>query len=339
MALRMRKSINLGGGVRMNVSKKSVGLSAGTRGARYSVNTSGRRTRTIGVPGTGVSHVTSTQSGKKPSSTSRTQHAPPQPSAKPGILAPKHEKEFFKGIEALSAGDLESALQHFEEAARRDTKDQALSDDLLAGLTAVQAGDTARAVPHLEAVVASEVELPDDLLLKYAPGLGISLSITSEVDVTVSAGSMAAALALVECYQATDRNEEAIGLLQQMVEVDPESALKLSLCELYADAGDWDEIVELGAGVANEDDVTLQIRLYQAAALAERGQDEVALEVYREALRSRKRSDQLLKEARYGRGRAYLRLGKKAQGRKDLAAVYADDPGYRDVAELLGEGG
>jgi hypothetical protein len=43
----------------------------------------------------------------------------------------------------------------------------------------------------------------------------------------------------------------------------------------------------------------------------------------------------LLKAARCGRGRAYLRLGKKARDRKDLAAVYADDPGYRDVAHLL----
>ena len=31
------------------------------------------------------------------------------------------------------------------------------------------------------------------------------------------------------------------------------------MCELYASAGDWDEVVELAAGVANEDDLTLQI--------------------------------------------------------------------------------
>ena len=183
--------------------------------------------------------------------------------------------------------------------------------------------------------MASEAELPDELLLKYASGAAIELSITSEVSATVPLGSMAAALALVECYQEVGRQDEAIGLLQQLIEVEDDQALKLSLCELYADAGDWDEIVELGAGVANEDDATLQIRLYQATAFTERGQDEVALEVYREALRSKKRSADLLKEARYGRGRAYLRLGKKAQGRKDLASVHADDPEYRDVAELL----
>jgi tetratricopeptide (TPR) repeat protein len=338
MAVRMRKSINLGGGVRMNVGKKSVGLSAGTRGARYSVSSSGRRTRTIGVPGTGVSHVTTTTSGKGKRAKPKAPPVVASPPAKPGMLAPKHEKEFFKGVEALLGGNPQGALDNFEEASRRDTKGQALSDDLLAGLTAVQVGDAARAIPHLEAVVASEAELPDELLLKYAPGAAIELSITSEVSATVPVGSMAAALALVECYQDVGRQEEAIGLLQRLIEVDEGPTLKLSLCELYMDAGEWDEIVELGAGVANEDDLTLQIRLYQAAALAERGQDEVALEVYREALRSKRRSADLLKEARYGRGRAYLRLGKKAQGRKDLAAVYTDDPGYRDVAQLLKDG-
>ena len=50
MALRYRKSIKLGPGVRLNVGKKSAGLSFGTTRARYSVSTSGRRTATVGAP-------------------------------------------------------------------------------------------------------------------------------------------------------------------------------------------------------------------------------------------------------------------------------------------------
>jgi hypothetical protein len=66
--------------------------------------------------------------------------------------------------------------------------------------------------------------------------------------------------------------------------------------------------------------------------------DEAALEVYRDCLRSKKRDLGLLKWARYDRGKLYLRLGKTSQGRKDLGAVYADEPGYRDVRELLNAG-
>jgi tetratricopeptide (TPR) repeat protein len=237
------------------------------------------------------------------------------------VLAPPLEREFFMGLEELQRGQPELALERFETATRRDTKDRALSDDLLAGLTAIHVRDAARAIPHLEAVVASDAGLPDALLLKYAPELAFEVAITPEVSALIPAGSMAAALALVECYQEVGRQEEAVGLLQQLIGVDDDPALTLSLCELYAEAEDWDEIVALGAGLANRDDLTLQILLYRASALAERGDDEEALDVYEEALVSTKRSEALLKEARYGRGRTYLRLGRDAEAREDLSGL------------------
>lgn len=58
MGFRLRKSIGLGAGFRLNVSRRGVGLSGGVRGARVSVNSKGRVTRTLSVPGTGISHVT-----------------------------------------------------------------------------------------------------------------------------------------------------------------------------------------------------------------------------------------------------------------------------------------
>lgn len=62
MGLRMRKSIKIAPGVRMNIGKKGVGVSVGTKGLRYSVNSSGRKTTTVGIPGTGISYSTSTSS-------------------------------------------------------------------------------------------------------------------------------------------------------------------------------------------------------------------------------------------------------------------------------------
>lgn len=54
MGLRFRKSINLGGGLKLNFNKKSAGLSFGTKGARFSVNSDGRKTTSFGIPGTGL---------------------------------------------------------------------------------------------------------------------------------------------------------------------------------------------------------------------------------------------------------------------------------------------
>jgi hypothetical protein len=67
--------------------------------------------------------------------------------AKPGLRAPRHERDFFMGLEELQGGRPELALQRFEAAARRDTRGRALSDDLLAGLTALALGNPDKAAP------------------------------------------------------------------------------------------------------------------------------------------------------------------------------------------------
>jgi hypothetical protein len=53
-SFRFRRTIKIAPGVRLNINKRSVGVSAGARGARVSVNSDGRSTRSVGVPGTGL---------------------------------------------------------------------------------------------------------------------------------------------------------------------------------------------------------------------------------------------------------------------------------------------
>lgn len=57
MGMRFRKSIKLGGGTKLNLSKSGVGISAGVKGFRVSKNTSGRSRVTSSLPGTGLSYV------------------------------------------------------------------------------------------------------------------------------------------------------------------------------------------------------------------------------------------------------------------------------------------
>lgn len=54
MGLRFRKSMKIAPGVRLNLGKKSTSVSFGGKGLRYSVSTSGRRTTTVGIPGSGL---------------------------------------------------------------------------------------------------------------------------------------------------------------------------------------------------------------------------------------------------------------------------------------------
>ena len=67
MGVRFRKSINLGGGFRVNVSKSGVGYSFGGKGYRYTKKAGGGTRTTASIPGTGLSYVHDS-SGKKRSS-------------------------------------------------------------------------------------------------------------------------------------------------------------------------------------------------------------------------------------------------------------------------------
>jgi tetratricopeptide (TPR) repeat protein len=333
-SFRVRTSVKLGPGVRLNASKTGLGLSFGGRGARYSVHSSGRRTASVGVPGTGLSYQAQTR-GRSRARQPTAAPAGPALIPKAGMFAPGYEKAFSKGVRLYVAGQSEQALAAFKEAAAKDQNNRAIADDFFAGLLSGQLGHDQEAIEYLERVVASPIELPDPLMLKYVPGGGTVIGITPEVKVEVEFGSTAAALALAEIYQGLGRRDEAIGVVHQLVQIDPRPALVLSMAELLTEAEAWDEVVELTAGTKNEDDVSLAICLYQGRALEEQGMHDAALEVYREALRARKRNEELLKQARYRRGRLYLKLGKNSQAKKDLGRVYADDPDYEDVAELL----
>ncbi len=68
MGMRFRKSINLGGGARVNLSKSGVGFSMGTKGARVTKKANGGKRTTLSVPGTGLSYVK--ESGAKKNRTS-----------------------------------------------------------------------------------------------------------------------------------------------------------------------------------------------------------------------------------------------------------------------------
>lgn len=66
MAIRFRKSYKIAPGVKLNLGKKSAGVTVGGKCFRQSFNTSGRRTTSASIPGTGISfYETSTKKIKK----------------------------------------------------------------------------------------------------------------------------------------------------------------------------------------------------------------------------------------------------------------------------------
>ena len=64
MGFRFRKSFKVGP-MRVNFSKSGMGYSFGTKGARITKMANGRTRRTVGIPGTGISHVSESKRRRK----------------------------------------------------------------------------------------------------------------------------------------------------------------------------------------------------------------------------------------------------------------------------------
>lgn len=67
MGMRFRKSINLGGGARVNISKSGIGGSIGGDGYRYTKKADGGTRKTAYIPGTGISYVKESGAKRKES--------------------------------------------------------------------------------------------------------------------------------------------------------------------------------------------------------------------------------------------------------------------------------
>ena len=59
MGLVVRKSITLTKGVRLNLGMTGASVSFGSKGIRQTIHSSGRRTTSVGIPGTGIYYRTS----------------------------------------------------------------------------------------------------------------------------------------------------------------------------------------------------------------------------------------------------------------------------------------
>lgn len=96
MGFRFRKSKQILPGVKLNFSSKSVGVSLGGKHARVSLNSSGRKTYSASIPGTGISYV-KTSKGKQTSSRgqSSSNYSAPQTSGSGGKKGPSNGWTIF----------------------------------------------------------------------------------------------------------------------------------------------------------------------------------------------------------------------------------------------------
>jgi tetratricopeptide (TPR) repeat protein len=113
--------------------------------------------------------------------------APPvvQMYPKAGLLAPKDEKLFVKGIAAYMNGRAQEALGAFQEASARDEKKAHVGEEFFEAMSLVALERYDEAILPLEEILASESEIPDALMLKYRVTGQMQIQITPIVSATV----------------------------------------------------------------------------------------------------------------------------------------------------------
>ncbi len=356
MGWRFRRTMKILPGVRLNFSRSGVSWTIGPRGLHLTLGgRTGPRT-TVGVPGSGISYTKTwpkhraqnieqgTKSIEQRAKSIGEEVAPPmalpapapkRPSILGKLVMPAAEQAFAEGLYALWNGQPKLAAKDFAVSLQHEPRSAEVH--YLAGLAQRELDDVPAAIDHLENALDLESPLPGPWIAKHAAGLTYELVITENLTAQVPLDEVSAALTLVELYQSQNRLDDAIAVMEELVHTLPdEHYVRLSLAELYSESGEYDHVIQLLAGVQNEDDATLACLFYYTQALIAKGLYDAALSVIAKAVRKSKgRDPELLKELQYAKGLVYEGQGKVAQARREFERLYATDPNFRDVAERV----
>jgi hypothetical protein len=254
MGIRFSKSFKVAPGVRVRLNAKSTSISLGGKGLRYTANSRGRRTTTVSVPGTGMS-VRHT-SGRRKTSTPRAMARPTRPATRParpaatrparpaarpaqaksvsasfprpGIFAPRGEKDLYQTIRGLQGGNpAVLAAARCERIAAR-CPGQRIAALTLAGLLAL-GQDRDLAIRSLGQVLVSRAEIAnDDLLRRYSPIQYLSIHAVNPPAAVPLSRDLVATL-LVQLHMAAGQLDWAESAAAQLKDTPVADALRLQI--------------------------------------------------------------------------------------------------------------
>ncbi len=348
MGLRFFRRIRVAPGVTLNLSKSGGSVSLGPRGAKVTVGPRGVR-RTVGIPGTGIHYTTHSGYGSGSARGLSGRQAAPAaaPVSRPEdrltlgffkrLFTPKSEEHFVDGMRQFVMSHEAAALRYFAQA------DHLADAAFMAGILSLKQDDFSGAERFLKAAERRPASLGRHFH-KYRVEASAALSVTDQITAMLAPDLRGVLLALAEAYQHQGRWKEAVGPLKKLHRHDPADLIvRLSLAELAVEEScterSYRTAVELAEGVENESMIHAALLMYKGMALQRLNLPTAARDTLTAALRRTKdRPPDLLRAIRYERALAYKALGQTKRARSEFGKVYAEDPGYEDVAARLGFG-
>ena len=330
-------------GVRLNFNKDSVGMSFGVPGARYTVNSKGRRTVTAGIPGTGLYDVTTLSSGRRSADSSDSgesawDRSAPSTRPQPGFCASRAEKDFYSFLDDIYGGDgsvntpIEVVGAARALAAQYPKLKSALElISILHGVTEKGTSDeaTARA---LKAWQMRDQLFSDAMVRKYFKGIYPQVQITRGISSSGYFDIQCFGFIVSEVLQTEKKYEEALAVLNAMTAT---QLVGISIADIEIEKGDFDGAIETTEDIENEDDATAMMLVLRGIAFRETGLDDAALECFKRAIAKKTRSEGVIHRGLFERAMTYKKLGKKAAAQKDLEKILVDDPKSDVTKEAL----
>lgn len=298
MGLRFRKSFKIAPGIRLNLSKSGLGVSAGVRGARIGVNSRGTYT-SVGIPGTGIYSTSYSKNGRK--GYAKSSLVPTQTNASGGksLLA---ITAVIVGIAVPLVGLIMACIAIIYFYKRSKSPKYQAGQRIKKAKGLFKDGKYDEAEPLLsEAKKLDSSNSEVDYLLggalhnqhKYkqaAPYLETALKLDPTHDETI--------ISLANCYFNLEQYNKAIPLIQNM-------------------PGGWESNLK-----------SLQLLGLSFASLKKY---DLAIDVFKKAPLLKRNLDSDLLELHYNLGLVYEKSGSNTNALKHFKKVYAYNAGYKDI--------
>lgn len=329
MGFRIRKSINLGGGVRVNLSKKGVGMSVGVKGARVGVGPRGVRT-TASIAGTGISFVKEHRIGASRSikgSSSKYQGPNPSQDSVSSVFGAQQAKGTKWGIGVLIGLILSFSIPYvgipllllsiylaFKSTQAPENK--SITNYNLA-VKELKKNNTDKAIEFLQQAVQENSE---NIQAQFALAMLLHDIKNDYQNAVVFAEKI---------LSYTDN-----AMLQEYI-----LGTKFILADSYYELRRYDDAIRLMQSIHDElpEEIEYERLLLIGRSFFEKGQYEMAVEQFKKGPILKRTMTKYVMEFRYWLGITYIRLGDKRKAKTQLAKVYAEDINYRDIESYIGE--
>ena len=340
MTIRFRRSVKIAPGVRINFNKKSTSLSLGGRGAHYTMSSTGRRTVSAGIPGTGIyayETVNPRASARKSVPQAQAPQNVPQLPPKPSLFSSKAEKAFASFLTEIYAADKSPSPQEIVEKAKalREQHDSlAYPLNVLTFLHILNEDQYADKLIEMGGKLWASRDLvfDDPIARKYFRGIRPVVQICVGISATGILSQQQFGFVWVEVLQAHGKLQEALDVIHEM---DADQLTAISMADIEFALKDYDAVLETTSDITNEDDATLILLVLRGAAFREQGLYDASLECLKMALAKKSRSPEALHRAHFERSITYELMKKIPQARKDLELILVDDPSNEEVMAQL----